>query len=243
MAETPSEDASPEILRSFVTMHSRFISEALPRVLSRRAFSALQIESLLKETPAEAAEHELGRFHHHFNLPPSIIIDCIATRGRLDEFHDILGENCFWANYDSALMNTRFQPIRLEDRANKQQLGVVYTVRHQIEGQHALVLAGVEYRAALVENAASLPVLIGRTFASMSEIAQQNQLAREIYSAVGMGSTREKLNDEGVTAQHDKVREALWDIARALDAPILRLKKQINFPSPSDPIRAVRRVF
>jgi hypothetical protein len=117
---------------------------------------------------------------------------------------------------------------------------VVYALKGTVEGERALILAGVEIRKQFaygIKQSEFIPALIGE----LGKIAKHNG-CREIWTTVGERSNYWPWSDDGRISQYDVTRNALCGMGQTYKD--LMAAEQIQFPRKfSRPIHRVLRVW
>jgi hypothetical protein len=192
------------------------------------------IENYLKPV-----QGELGKFATGSQRQEQRTVQVVATKGVYDAFYDAIGENCS-GQYGFELENSIFQPLRLIDPDTGEHYGVVYALKGTVEGERALILAGVEIRKQFaygIKQSDLIPALIGE----LGKIAKHNG-CQEIWTTVGEARGDRPWSDDGRISQYDVTREALCGMGQTYKD--LMAAEQIQFPRKfSAPIHRVLRVW
>jgi hypothetical protein len=154
-------------------------------------------------------------------------IKLVATKGIYDAFYDAIGENCA-GQYGFALEELNFQPIRLIDPETNNHYGVVYVLKGRVDGNPALILAGVEIRKKYAYSI-SQTELIPKLIAALKQVAEHNKITGGVWTTVGKATEDATWSDDGRIAQYDVVRNALVKPGIAAFGDPRELE-QIEFP-------------
>jgi hypothetical protein len=144
-----------------------------------------------------------------------------ATKTVDDAFYPELGESCIREqDYGEDLHDPNFQPIRMTDIAGR-NLGVLYAYRQKVNGEDALVLAGIEPTMRFYNSVAGKENFLNEVVAALNLIAKHNNLDG-VYSV--FHGTEE--SEDGRISQHS----SLIDLLR-LKYSVADTNEIVPFPS------------
>ncbi len=225
---TLTPEPSPTEARGFLDATKVFFDGHLPEVLQTYDATPATIQAAKTRLPIAPINAELGKFARG-KATQEEIIELQATKTVLDAYYDALGQNCI-CRYGFDLRRPEFQPIRLVNTKTGEQLGVVYALRGVVEGNPAMILAGIEPRKRFAYAVNSGQFMKG-LLDNLERVAKTNGLAGGVYTNVGQDGT-----DDGRIAQWDVVRGAIEREKKGYVR--LERKEQIKFPTDfRDPIK------